>query len=355
MSENTLNNEEILDEANEDIVEDEAVEETVEEETAAQASLKPSNSSKSSMINQLMKYVAGMSKDDLSSFLTKTLDQVGKEADSLPDNSGKNQSSISNSGAGKPSPVVAKAVKEDVAELFADSELSEEFVDRAATLFEAAVSNRVSLELTRIEEEFESKLEEQVTASVDELHGKVNEYMDYVVEKWMEDNEVAIISNYRAEATEEFINGLKDLFEKNYVEMPEEKVDLLGELEGKVAELEESLNKVEAEKIELSKELNDSKIERAFEEVSEGLADTDAERLRTLSESIEYANVDEYKDKVGLIKEQYFEKAVKSEESTTGLIAEEQSIASNEEEEGKVIVPEEMKGYFSAIARTTRK
>lgn len=341
-----------------DVVEQE---ESLEEASSAAAdTLKPS-ATKTQMLGDLMSKVAGMTKQDLSAFLDKTLAQVGKEADSVPDNSGKNAASISNSGAGTPSPrvaVPAKAMKEDMDELLADQEdLSEEFKSAASTLFEAAVQNRVILEATRIEEEFEAKLEEQVTKSVDELHEQVEQYMDYVVEQWMQENEVAIESNFRVQATESFIDGLKNLFAESYVEVPEEKVDLIADLQQSVAELEESLESVQAENLKLNNMISEASVEAAFEEVAEGLVDTQTEKLRSLAEGIEYADSTEYAEKLKIIKEQYFTESKNENEGSTGLINEEVSVGSNDEDESDTaaVVPEEMKHYFQAISSTIRK
>lgn len=338
-----------------DVVEQE---ESLEEASAAAATLKAS-ATKSQMLGDLMNKVAGMTKQDLSSFLDKTLAQVGKEADSVPDTSGKNKSSVSQSGAGVPSPrvaVPAKAMKEDMEELLGEQDdLSEDFKNKASTIFEAAVNNRVQLELVRIEEENEALLEEKITESVEELHEQVNKYMDYVVEKWMEENEVALENNFRVQATEQFIDGLKNLFAENYVDVPDEKVDLVDELAERVLELEESLEAVEAENIELTKVISEATIEATFDDVSEGMVSTQVEKLRALSEGIEFANAEEYAEKLKIIKEQYFTESKKENEGSTGLINEEVSVGSNDALEEAAPVHPDMKPYFEALSRTTRK
>ena len=339
-----------------DVVEQE---ESLEEASSGAAeTLKPS-ATKTQMLGDLMSKVAGMTKQDLSAFLDKTLAQVGKEADSVPDTSGKNAASVNHSGAGVPSPrvaVPAKAMKEDMDELLADQEdLSEDFKAKASTLFEAAVQNRVVLEVARLEEEFETQLEEKITESVDELHQQVEQYMDYVVEQWMQENEVAIESNFRVQATESFIDGLKNLFAESYVEVPEEKVDLIADLQQSVAELEESLESVQAENLKLNAMISEASVEAAFEEVSEDLVETQVEKLRSLAEGIEYADAEEYAEKLKIIKEQYFTESKQENEGHTGLIDEEVSVGSNDEsEEGTQVIPEEMKHYFQAISRTHR-
>lgn len=324
------------------------------EEATAESTLKPQNATKSSMLSQMMGVIAGMKKEDLSAFLTKTLAQVGKEDDSVPDTSARNAASIAmKGGSTTPSPST-KVMKEDVDELFGDQEdLSEEFKTKASTLFEAAVQNRLVLEVARLEEEFDAKLEEQVTESLDQLHEQVSTYMDYVVEKWMENNSVAIENNFRVEATENFINGLKNLFSESYIEVPEEKIDLIDELASRVAELEESLESVEAENVKLSKVISEAQVEAAFDTVSEDLADTQIEKLRVLAEGMEFDSIDEYMQKLEIVKKQYFNE--NAESTSTGFISEEASVGSNDEPESKQIVPEEMKNYFNAISKTTRK
>ena len=340
-----------------DVVEQE---ESLEEASSGAAeTLKPS-ATKTQMLGDLMSKVAGMTKQDLSAFLDKTLAQVGKEADSVPDTSGKNAASVNHSGAGVPSPrvaVPAKAMKEDMDELLADQEdLSEDFKAKASTLFEAAVQNRVVLEVARLEEEFETQLEEKITESVDELHSQVEQYMDYVVEQWMAENEVAIENNFRVQATESFIDGLKNLFAESYVEVPEEKIDLVAELQASVAELEESLESVQAENVKLNNMISEASVEAAFEDVAEGLVDTQVEKLRSLAEGVEFASAEEYAEKLKIIKEQYFTESKQENEGHTGLIDEEVSVGSNDEsEEGEAkVIPEEMKHYFQAISRTHR-
>ena len=340
-----------------DVVEEEN--ENLDEASAAAATLKPS-ATKSQMLSDLMSKVAGMTKQDLSSFLDKTLAQVGREADSMPDNSGKNKASVANSGAGVPSPrvaVPAKAMKEDMDELLGEQDgLSEEFKTRATTIFEAAVNNRAALIEAELEEAYEAKLEEQVSASVEELHESVNQYMDYVVEKWMEENRVALENNFRVEATDTFIEGLKNLFAESYVEVPEDKVDMVDELVTHAAELEEALEAAEAKNLELTNLINEATVEAAFDEVSEGLVETQVEKLRSLAEGIEYADADEYGEKLKIIKEQYFTES-KKEEGSTGLINEEVSVGSNDdiEDDGAVRVTPEMQNYFDAIGRSLRK
>lgn len=348
-------------ELNSEVVEetvDVVQEESLEEASAAAATLSPS-ASKSQMLSQLMSKVAGMTKQDLSAFLDKTLAQVGKEADSVADTSGKNKASVSNSGAGTPSPrvaVPAKAMKEDLANLFGEQEdLSEDFRDKATTIFEAAVNNRVQLELAEMQEQFEAKLEEEVTSAVDEMHEQVEKYMDYVVESWLEDNQVALENNFRVQTTESFIEGLKNLFAESYIEVPEEKINLVDELAEQVLQLEEALESVQAENIELNRVISEATIDATFDDIAEGLVSTQVEKLRALAEGVEYNSAEEYAEKLKIIKEQYFTESKKDTDGFTGLINEEVSVGSNDDAQEQAQVHPDMKPYFDALSRTIRK
>ena len=339
-----------------DVVEQE---ETLDEGSAAAATLNV-KATKSQMLNDLMGKVAGMSQQDLSSFLDKSLAQVGKEADGVPDNSGKNKQSVSNSGAGVPAPRVATAaktaMKEDMDALLQGEELSEEVKVQVQTIFEAAVNNRVTLIEAEVVEHYESALEEELTNQVEALHEQVGKFADHAVQEWLDQNKVELENNYRVEATESFIEGFKDLFVEHYIDVPEEKVDMVAELTQYVDQLEESLESASAENIELVNQINDAAVDAAFDVVSEELVDTQIEKLRSLAEGIDYSDYDDYISKLTIIKEQYFTES-KSNEGSTGLINEEVSIGSNDESdsENQVSVSEEMKHYFQAISSTSRK
>jgi hypothetical protein len=332
----------------------------LDEQTAAAASLKPSNTTKSELLSQMMKHFAGMKKEDLSSYLEKTLAQVGKEADTVPDTSAKNKASVATTHPGTTGPLnvsaynVRSAMKEDMDEMFADSEdLSEEFKTKASAIFEAAVENRVQLEITRLEEEFETKLEEEVTKSVDELNEQVEKYLDYVAEKWMEDNKVEVEKAIRLETTEKFIEGLKNLFKESYIEIPEEKVDVVEEMTQTISQLETQLESVEAKNVELSALIKEAKQDEIFDEVSEDLVDTQVEKLRSLAEGIIFESLEEYKEKLEIVKEQYFTEG-KSSSRDSGLINEDASIGSNDAVTATT-VDASMRPYVEAISKTLRK
>lgn len=203
-------------------------------------------------------------------------------------------------------------MKDDVNALFADdSTISEEFKDKVSTIFEARVADRVS----QIEEEIESKyadmLEEALTSVQAELTEKVDDYLNYVVEHWLEDNQIAIESGLRAEITEEFISGLRNLFAEHYIDVPSEKIDLVDELASKVEELEGKLDEEIERAIDLNKQLIESHKVEITHEVCEGLTATQVEKIKSLAESVEFSTADEYKEKLETIRENYFPSGIK--------------------------------------------
>jgi len=205
-----------------------------------------------------------------------------------------------------------KKMKEDVDALFSDdSTISEEFKSKAATIFEARVYDRI----TQIEEETEAKyagmLEEAIDSIKADLTEKVDDYLNYVVEQWMSDNEIAIESGLRAELTEDFIGGLRNLFAEHYIDVPSEKVDLVSELAEKVEELEGKLNEEIERGISYAKALVESRKTEVTHQVCEGLTDTQAEKIKSLAEGVEFSTEDEYKNKLETIRENYFPSGVK--------------------------------------------
>lgn len=339
------------------------VDKELEEASTAAATLKPSNTTKSGELSKLMSAVAGMSKEDLSAFLTKTLAQVGKEDDSVPDNSGKNKSSIAMKPGKAPAPSAAtgaaSAMKEDVAELFGGQDLSEEFKEKTSTLFEAAVNNRLIIEMARIEEEYEAKLDEevekQVMESIDELHTQVEKYMDYVAEQWLERNELALENQLRTSITEQFIVGLKRLFQESYIDVPEDKFDVVTDMAAELATVQEALEQAKVRGIELENELRESNRDKIFSNCAADLTDTQAEKLKALAESVEYTDLDDYSEKLEIIKEQYFKQdGGENIKPSTGLINEDFVGSNDAAPEIKSVNPE-MRSYVAALSRTIKK
>ena len=230
-----------------------------------------------------------------------------------------NEDEAANATSQKSNPATAKAVagdqavirtgtsvKEDVDALMAGEELSEEFRQKAETIFEAAVLNRVKNEVARIEEEFESKLAEAVAKNTEGIVEQVDGYLGYIAEQWMTQNEIALERGMKSDILEGFIGGLKNLFEEHYIDIPEEKFDVLGEMESKIDELETKLNEQVAANIELSKTLAESNRAEIVKTVSEGLTDTETEKFMSLVEELSYEDQASFETKVKTIRENYF-------------------------------------------------
>ena len=223
-------------------------------------------------------------------------------------------------------------MSEHVDALFEGEELSEEFKQKALTIFEAAVKQKVEAEVALMEQAFAETLEEEVAAIQEELSSNVDDYLNYVVEQWVSDNEVAIEAGLRTELTEDFISGLKTLFAEHYIDLPEDKVSVVEELGAKVDELESKLNEEIERSVALSKQLNESKKIEVVASAVEGLTATQAEKLKSLAEGVEFTSVEEFSAKVKTIRENYFpagkvnsENVLDKAESTTdgkGMIAE---------------------------------
>lgn len=253
-----------------------------------------------------------------------------------------------------PSRKADKSMKEEVKELF-DDELSEEFLDKASTMFEAAVIERVNLEVEALEEQYSDALNEAVESVKQELSAKVDRYLEYVVEQWMEENEVAIESGIKTEITESFFAGLKNLFAEHYVDVPEDKVDLAESLAFKVAELEEELNGAITRNIELSNLIEAKHIEEAFDEVTNGLATSQKERLAALAESLVFSSVDEYKSKLEVIKETFTGASKKVLTATPEQSLNEEFVSERSSKEVDSIVNEQMEAYLNAVKKTIKR
>jgi hypothetical protein len=203
-------------------------------------------------------------------------------------------------------------ITEDIDALFADdSTISEEFKQKAATIFEARLFDRVNQIEEQIEERYASMLEEAVDTIKTDLTEKVNDYLSYVVEQWMEDNEIAIETGLRSELTEEFISGLRNLFAEHYIDVPSEKVDVVEELSHQVDELQTRLNEEIERNVETRSALIEATKQQITVEVTEGLNATQVEKIKTLAESVEFSTEEEYTHKLETIRENYFPSDVK--------------------------------------------
>ena len=206
-------------------------------------------------------------------------------------------------------------VKEHVDALVAgDDSLSEEFKQKAATVFEAAIKSKVKEIAEEMQADYDKKLTEETSKSKDELVEKVDSYLAYVVEEWMKENELALERGIKGEIAEDFISGLKKLFEDHYIDVPDEKYNVLEDQSSKIEELEKKLNESIEKNVELSKENGEHKRQNIIDEASEDLADTQKEKFNKLAEEVEYSNEEDFKTKVATIKESYFGKKETSSE-----------------------------------------
>jgi hypothetical protein len=203
--------------------------------------------------------------------------------------------------------VSEEQVQEDLKALVeSDSNLSEEFKEKATVLFNSALTARLSEEVQKLEEKKISELAEEVESIRSELVEKIDGYLNYVVEQWVEENQIAIESGLRSELTEEFIAGLRNLFAEHYIDVPEDKVDLVDELSGKVEDLETKLNEEIERGIEYKKALVESTKTDIVRTVCEGLTATQVEKIKSLAESVEFSTEEEFTEKLETIRENYF-------------------------------------------------
>ena len=333
--------------------EEESDEEVKKEEVKKEEAKMPST--KSGMIKALFDKVNQMKKEEVTSKWKELMDVAEAEdtGGPTPQDSDNKKDKVAVKGKKmKASDLPEINVKEDIEALVQGEELSEDFKTKASTIFEAAVYQKVMEVSTKkteeLEEEYQQGLQEEIISFRDELTEKVDGYLNYVVEEWMKENELALDSSLRSEITEEFIAGLKGLFTEHYIEVPEEKVDMVENLFDRVEELETKLNTKIEENVKVTNELNEYRKNKIVEEVSNDLADTQSEKLKELTEgvSMEEGDVEDFENKVKQIKESYFPSQVKKDE-----VISEENVNSEEPKETDAKMTDIMKAYSKAIAR----
>jgi len=236
-------------------------------------------------------------------------------------------------------------IKSDVEALIGDSDLSEEFKQKAATIFETAIKSKVKAESKRLEGEYEEKLKENTDSHKAEMVEKVDSYLNYVVEEWMKENQIAIERGIKGEIAEDFIGGLKKLFEDHYIDVPDDKYNVLEDQATKIEELEKKLNESIDKNVELNKANGELKRQDIIDESSEDLADTAKEKFNKLAEEVEYSNEDDFRTKVTTIKESYFgKKEVKQDDEIDNVAANESSNSGD--------LSNAMAAYAAAISKT---
>ena len=314
------------------------------DETLAADSIKPKgDASKVQVMATVVKAIAAMDPENLKNFMaTISAPDFGNAIDGGL--AAKNAATI----AMKPS--AASSMKEDLDAVFDGEDLTEEFKDRASALFEAAIEVRVMTEMARLEEEYAEALEEQMVSFTEEITTKLDSYLDYVVENWLEENQVAIESTIHSELTQDFIEGLKTLFAEHYINVPDEKVDVLEAMAEKLEILESKLDEVLEENNELRGALVEEAAKDIIEDISSGLALTQKDKFVKIAEGIEFdGDLENFEKKLIVIKESYFGKGQTNQSNIM-----EESYDGEEETFTKYVDP--LVGrYVDAISKNIKK
>lgn len=352
--------------------------EEIEEDSTAMDTLKPNSrpssapndldGSKVSMMKNVVHLMGDMDKTSMLDFFGKVMDQYGAGKDhGVSDNSGKNSASIDTTlgkgpktkdamphldDKGNALANVKKAYKEDIEVAFTGDDLSEETKEKVSTIFEAAIATRLAIETARLEEEFDARLEKELETVTEAVSEKLDAYLDYVVENWMKENEVAIESALRNEIMEEFIEGLKNLFVEHYIEIPAEKVDVVEALQAKVEELEARLDEEITTKASLEEEALLDQAGDIFEDLAKDLALTQREKFASLAEGIEFnGDLEVFEKKLKIIKESFFMTEAAAPKESNIL---EESFE-GEETSGKVVsIDPSVNRYVQALQRTVK-
>jgi hypothetical protein len=232
-------------------------------------------------------------------------------------------------------------IEEDVNALLEGEELSEEFQEKARTIFEAAIRSKVSQIQEAIEEQYAVALAEEVEEIKTQLSERVDAYLEYVADEWMQENALVIEQGLKTEMTESFLQGMKGLFEEHYVSIPEDKYDVLESMVEKLDEMETKLNEQIEKNVSLNKRLAEAVADGIFEQVAEGLADTQKDKLASLAESVEFESEEEYREKLETLKESYFPSRVASPSTKSDTLS-----------EGVSVAPESYSGPMSAYLNT---
>ena len=231
-----------------------------------------------------------------------------------------------------------------------DADLSEEFKDKAATIFETAVKTRIKEQTKILEAQYEEKLESEKETIKEAMTEKVDSYLNYVVEEWMKENELAVERGIRTEIAEDFITGLKGLFKEHYIDVPEEKYNVLDDLTNQNKKLEDKLNEQIEKNVELSKKVSDADRHTIVAEISDDLADTEKEKFTSMAENVEYDSAEKFREKLETIKESYFPKT-KTEIAEDNSV---DSVAANEPADFSAGKSDAMAAYTAAISKNLK-
>lgn len=365
--EDELEDEDLFDDDDDDLEDEDDLEESVGSETLKPMGGSGGGETKAETLATFTALLSQLGKDDLTSLFNKTQEQFGpnkfpgnKDSESTNKNTIKAKpSDAKGSGDMGSMPMPKLGVKEDVEEMLGtDETLSEEFKERAEVVFEAALNTRLNIEKARIAEEneeylaslneaYEEALEENVQNILEDLTDKLDQYLNYCVEEWMEENQIAIETSLRTDIAESFMDSLRGVFAEHYIDIPEERFDVVNDLKEQLDTLKEQHASLLDEKLELENLVNNSLVESILEDVSSDLTATQTEKLRTLSEGLEFTDPSTYAKKLAIVKENYF--GNKTSDSHTGLITEE---IDGEDTTGEGNTRPDMSKYVKAISKS---
>jgi len=327
------------DDEDDDDSDDEDDDDDVEEKKAVKESAAPST--KSGMINAMYKEMSKMNKSDLQAAYDKLMAQDDEEEE-VEESVDVNEDET----VAKGSTAESYDFEADLTALVSgDETLSEGFQEKAATIFEAAVKSKVSAEIDRLEEEYKVSLEEETADIKSTMIDKVDGYLNYVVERWMEENKLAVENGLRNEISESFMEALKGVFVEHYIEVPESKVDLVDDLANQVRELEETLTQETESNIRLNESVQAFQRAEIIAQASKGLAETEVEKLKGLVEEVDFEDAETFLKKVSTIKESYFAKPI---------VQNTEEIEPMNEESEEVELSASMARYSTAIKRTLK-
>ena len=241
-------------------------------------------------------------------------------------------------------------VEEDLNALIAGEELSEEFQNKARTIFETAIKTKVAEIKDQVQEEYKGKLEEEVAGVRKELVGRVDSYLEYVADEWMTENKLAVEHGLKTEMTESFLNGMRGLFEEHYVTIPEEKYDVIESMVDKLDEMEGKLNEQIEKNVALNKRLSESVSDVILADVSEGLALSQKEKLESLAENVEFDSEDTYREKLVTLRESYFSAKAPSAQRDNA-----ETISESADQGSQTDVTPRMESYLSILSRAAKK
>ena len=242
-------------------------------------------------------------------------------------------------------------IEADVQALFEGEELSEEFQTKARTIFEAAINSKLAEVREAVKTEYEEQLIEQVAEIKSELEERVDAYLEYVADEWLQENQIAVESGLKTEMTESFLEGMKSLFEEHYVSVPEEKYDVIESMVDKLDEMESKLNEQIDKNVALNKRLAESTADVIFAEVTEGLAQTQRDKLATLAENVEFESENGYREKLETLKESYFPSKTSTPNSKSENLTEESEATDYQSK----AVSSTMERYLQTMTRVAKK